>query len=116
MRRGPRIREGRLKVLEELNHLVPASQDPRLGPGRRQSILELIGERGVGGFHIARVPGSVPLLKTLSERAKELGLSSWHSPAQYLAEGSTFHAEEQPRAHRLRCSRARRAKLRLVVP
>src|ERR687892_1993707 len=90
MRRGPRIREGRLKVLEELNHLVPASQDPRLGPGRRQSILELIGERGVGGFHIARVPGSVPLLKTLSERAKELGLSSWHSPAQDLPEGSAF--------------------------
>jgi hypothetical protein len=81
MRRRPRIREGRLKVLEELDHLVPAPQHPRgVGPGRRQSIVDLIGERRVGGFHVARVPGAIPLLETLSERSKELGLSSRHRP------------------------------------
>ena len=76
MRRGTRIRKGLLKAFEELDHLVPAPQHPRFGPGRRQSILELIGKRGVGGLDVARVPGSIPLLEALSERAKELGLQA----------------------------------------
>ena len=80
MRRCPRIREGLLKVLEELDYFVPASQHPSLGPGRCQSILELIGEYRVGGLDVARVPGSIPLLEALSERSKELGLSSRHRP------------------------------------
>src|SRR5688572_1986590 len=94
MRRRSRIREGLLKVLEELDHLVPASQHPRLWPGRRQSVLELIGERGVRGFHVAHVPGSIPALEGLSERAKQFGLSGWHRPRSISREGPALPAED----------------------
>src|SRR3954451_21077923 len=78
MRRGTRIREGLLKVLEEIDHLVPAPQHPRFGPGRPQPILQLIGKRGIGGFDVARVASSIPLLENLPERAKGIRLSGWH--------------------------------------
>src|SRR2546423_8537810 len=69
-----RIRERLLKVFEELDHFVPAPEHPSFGPGRRQLILEPIGKHGVGGLNVACVPGSIPLLETLPECAKELGL------------------------------------------
>ena len=93
MRRGMRIRESRLKGFEELDHLVPAAQDPRLRPGWRQSILELIGKRGVSGLDVALVPGSISLLETRSERAKELGLHGWHRPRSISRESCAFHAK-----------------------